>query len=690
VSFESGPQFLKEKYKLHNQPEVGAAVQKAESTSDEPVSQDPVARIEAYLSRLGRVLEPEPLPGHEGFDRKGRNLSVLKAALYKGFVIKPEEVPESYWNAQARLAREQGHGNIEITQVMRAQGTEVIIADQESSLDSWIDYLASDDATYPLWLKYFAIRGVLGMSTYDKENHRFNRRDTGTTSPFPDLDREALSYVLDTVEKRQGLEYAEASEKIRQVRNEIKRLKGEYRSAEKQEIETESIAQEMSEAQNHLERLLEEQARLVSKGLNIPEEARTELVQLLQAGDFARLYAWAIEKAVPGEENELLTTEGRWVKYDCGSDHAPLVRSLQGHGTGWCTAGESTAKAQLEAGDFYVYYSNDRHGNPTVPRAAIRMQENQIAEVRGIAAEQNLDPHIAKTVQEKVREFADGEKYEKKALDMRLLTHVERKAKAGQQLDKDDLAFLYEINGPIEGFGYKRDPRIQELRDSRDPNSDAPVMLECAPEQIACNSEEIDINTRAYIGPLEEGILEALQAAGVEHIYSSFPESPVRFSELVIGGGIKEQMVAELTSKNIIISHTAQRMLDSNTFTLLPESEIINLVHLQVGSLGLSNFPTVDEIWKRAEELGLELCPPETALLQRVKDINQPLGDFYRIAMKPINDGDEYPHDSARIFELGHDEEGLLLSTARFDSFKRMPRLDFQLVFRLAKSPQEV
>ena len=69
----------------------------------------------------------------------------------------------------------------------------------------------------------------------------------------------------------------------------------------------------------------------------------------------------------------------------------PLVKSLQGHGTGWCTAGESTARTQLDGGDFYVYYSNDDKGKPIIPRAVIRMNGDSIGEIRGIAHEQNLD-----------------------------------------------------------------------------------------------------------------------------------------------------------------------------------------------------------------------------------------------------------------------------------------------------------
>lgn len=652
--------------------------------SEEPIPQDPSSRIQTYLDRLQGVLDPESLPGHDHFDRKERNLSMLKEALHKNFVIKPEEIPESYWETQARLAREQGHGDIEVTEEMQQNAAEIIIADQESSLDNWVDYLSSDDATYPLWLKYFAIRGVLGMSTYDKEKHQFNKRDKGTTAPFPDLDREALAYVLDAVEKRQSPEYAEISNQIKQTRNELKRLRGEYRAAEKQGGDTEELASQMDEVQNQLESLSQEQAGLVSGSLDIPDETRKELASLLQTSDFPKLYAWAAEKVTPAEENELLITEGEWIKYDQGSDATPLVQSLQGHGTGWCTAGESTARAQLEAGDFYVYYSLDKQGNPTVPRAAIRMEKDRIGEVRGIAPEQNLDPHIAKTVQEKMREFPDGAAYEKKALDMRLLTYVERKTKSGQALDKDDLAFLYEIDSKIEGFGYNRDPRIEELRSQRDPNADAPVVFDCDEAQIARNPEAITEDTKAYIGPLESGIFDLIQLAGIKYIYRSFPEGKIQRSELLVGGTTKEQIKAELAANNIIINSLAQDMLNSPDFYTLPQPEEIELVSLQVGDLGLIGYSTTAQIWAKATELGLELCPPEVGPLQRLKDMEQPLGDWYQIAMKQITDSREYPY----VFRLERDEDGLLLGDDDALPSEKWRR-DDRFVFRLRKLSQE-
>lgn len=348
------PEFLKRKYDLHNTEEVEQAAKRAEIRSGERVPQYPAFRIQNYLDRFNEILE------REDPEKREHGIEALKRLLHSKFVIKPEEIPEGYFENQRRLAREQGHGDIEITQEMRDQLSEVIIADQESSLDKWVDYLASPDATYPDWLKYWASRSVLGLGEYNKEKKQFTKRSKGTTKPFPDLNREALAYVLDAIEKK---------------------------------YQKEKISLTALEA-----------------------EDKEKFAKLLQAENFSKLYAWAIEKVTPTSVDQLSITLGKWVKYDRNSDHMPLVQSLQGHGTGWCTAGESTAETQLKGGDFYVYYSLDREGKPTIPRAAVRMQEGSIAEVRGVAAEQNLDPHICSVVQEKLNDFPDGKQYEKKSV----------------------------------------------------------------------------------------------------------------------------------------------------------------------------------------------------------------------------------------------------------------------------------
>lgn len=382
------------------------------------------------------------------------------------------------------------------------------------------------------------------MGEFDKEKKQFTKRSKGTTKPFPDLNREALAYVLDAIEKKHQGE-----------KSGLAALEGE----DKEKFE-----------------------------------------KLLQGENFAKLYAWAIEKVTPAEKDLLTVIDGKWVKYNQGSDHIPLVESLQGHGTGWCTAGESTAKIQLQGGDFYVYYSFDQSGKPTIPRVAIRMQGDQIGEVRGIASEQNLDPYIGNIVQEKLKEFPDGAAYEKKSQDMNLLTDIENKTKKGQSLAKDELTFLYEINSSIEGFGYQRDPRIVELRQGRNLEEDMLVIFECTRDEIAHASSQINENTKAYVGQLEPGTFQKLPE-NLKYMYISFPEKKIHRENVKTGGKSAKQLIFEMEAAGINITWYARNILLNETeFKFIPgkNPEDITFIRLTVADLGFETNATTRQIYK--------------------------------------------------------------------------------------------
>lgn len=588
-------QLLKNKYDLHKQPEVDVATRRSFAHTGEKVTQDPLARIQNYLDRFHEITDRENPKDRE------HGLDAAKRLLYSRFVIKPDEIPEGYFDNQRRLAREQGHGDIEITQDARDQLTEVIIADQKSSLDLWVDYLSSPDAPYSDGLKYYTLRNVLNMGSYDKEKGKFTERAKGTVKPFPDLNREALAYVLDAIGKK-------------------------YKGYDVD----------------------------LSK---IEEEDRPQFEKLLASESFPKLYSWAIDKVTPATEEELRATGGKWVKYDQNSDHMPLVRSLEGHGTGWCTAGESTAQAQLQGGDFHIYYSMDKAGEPTVPRIAIRMQQGSIAEVRGIAANQNLDAGVSQIVEDKLKEFSDGELYKKRVADMKTLTEIEQKANEGLALSAQELRFLYETDSTIDGFGYERDPRIKELRSTRNSDQDMLTIFDCESSQIVHQANQINQEIKAYVGPLESGIFTTLQRYGIEHIYTKFPEGKIRIQDLEIGGKSKEQLKQELESNGINISSYANDLLKSRDFTTLPNSQNLSLVKLKVSDLGFNNYATTDQLFAKARELGLDLCPAEVGPNLRLKDKDQPMDDWYYVGMKPIADSDGNPH----VFELGRDTSGLWL-----------------------------
>lgn len=414
-----------------------------------------------------------------------------------------------------------------------------------------------------------------------------------------------------------------------------------------------------------------------------------EFQKLLSTENFSKLYAQFLIEMPEYSTEGLREIHGEWVRYEQGSDATELVRSLEGYPLEWCTANYDTANTQLHGGDFHVYYSLNQDGEPKIPRLAIRMEGDRIAEPpRGIAPDQNLDPFILPKLQEKLTEFgAEGEAFVKRTADMELLSAIQEKTEQGQELTKEELVFLYEIDAQIEGFGYPypvsgkcSDPRIAELRSTRNLEEDASVVFECEPSQIAHNAKNITPDTKIYVGPLVPGIFQMLPE-GIEHIYTSFPGKPICQDRdtVEIGGMSREELLQKLEEKGIGISD----MITSEDFTTGEKPETVNLVWLTVKSLGFRLDATTDKIYKRAEELGLELCSVEMGLRYRLKYENQPMNEWRRIGMKPIADWNDSPGFFGNITRSG-DVLGLADGWARpkssWDS-------EDQFAFRLPARP---
>ena len=336
---------------------------------------------------------------------------LLKSFYYDLYVIKPEDIPESYFQKQISIARERGYGNIELTPENRKQMIDQIIEDQKESLDKWIEYFLynEESKSYEMWEKYWVFQGLQSLGKYDKEKGKFSKRDKNTVYPFPPVEKE---YVFTTLKLMEDY------------------IKG--------------------------------------------KDTEDEIKSALGSGNFKLLYEYVIRQSLLKGEHQSNTSQGKWVKYEQGSDYNILRNSLQGYYTGWCTAaGENFAKGQLSNGDFYVYYTLDGNGEAKVPRIAIRMDgEDKIGEIRGIADNQNMEPEMLPILEEKLKEFPDREKYLKKEHDMKLLTLIDKKVKSNKELIIDEIAFLYEVENEIVGFGYERDPRIEEIRSKRNAIQD--------------------------------------------------------------------------------------------------------------------------------------------------------------------------------------------------------------------------
>ncbi len=431
--------FLKKKYDLHKAPEVEAAAKRTERRTGEKVPQKPEAQIQNYLDRFKEITDREDPAERE------RGLEALKRILHRHHVIKPEAVPEAAFLLEQRIVRELGHGDVKITEEFKERKTDQIINNQKQSLNKWVDYLASPDAQYPDWAKYWAIRSVLEMGKLEKkedaegkETARYRRRAKDTVASFPTMNPRALALTIGVLRDRLA---------------EREKPKSDRKSVE-------NVSRKLGEK---------------------------EFQNLLSTENFSKLYAQFLIEIPEYSTEGLKETRGKWVTYKRGSEPADLVKSLEGHPLEWCIADESTAKDYLDGGDILIYYSLNESGEPIIPRAAIRMHGDAIAEVRGIAPGQHTDPYIAPVIKKKVHEFPDGASYEKKASDMERLTDIETKSDAGKALTPDDLRFLYEFEAKIEGFADDygaRDPRINQIRDKREKRADLRVIFNCTEGEL--------------------------------------------------------------------------------------------------------------------------------------------------------------------------------------------------------------
>lgn len=379
--------------------------------------------IKMYMDRLEKAHFTE------------RKLTLIKSLYHKRYVI--DHLPESYIQFQKKISREQGRGDIRITEERKNEMLNHIQDEQKKSLDLWLNYLNSKDVIYPMWFKYYAFQGMLKLGKYDKERGRFTKRSKDTTTPFIEVNAEIIGQMYTLLLKM------------------------------------------IEEKELHLK----------------------EINALNKGESFNKLYTYILNNMISDRE-KLDSKDGIWVKYNQGCNHNKLWQSLQGKNTGWCTAGEETCRIQIEIGDFYVYYTKDENEEYNIPRVAIRMKgHDEIAEVRGIDKNQNLESEMIEVAEKKLDEFSDKEKYIKKVNDMKLITIIDKKTNNDEELTKEEIRFLYEIGYKIEGFGLEDDPRIEEIKAKRNVKKDLSYLFDCKEENIGTKIEDFDKNEIfAYVG----------------------------------------------------------------------------------------------------------------------------------------------------------------------------------------------
>jgi len=128
-----------------------------------------------------------------------------------------------------------------------------------------------------------------------------------------------------------------------------------------------------------------------------------------------------------------------------------------------------------------------------------------------------------------------------------------------------------------------------------------------------------------------------------------------------LGTGLKtaEEFRRVLRDGEFRLSDWASDILGKPAFKAADEETEVDLVKVTVAELGFKKGARRNQIYERAKELGLGLCPPEVGPQLRLQYQDQPNGEWILVAMEPIIDSGGGP----RLFRVGRDDSGLWLSS---------------------------
>ena len=407
-------------FESRNKDIVNSSFEKARKQKEKLPGKNNERRNFAYLSRLDNMIEKHG----DALEQK------LWAASAENLIIKPENIEDSYWKQQEQILRDNGQGR-ELTSNEKEYLTEDIINKQRESINTWSNYLGDKDCPYPTWFKVYAFDGVSKMGLVNKETKEFEKRDKSTVASFPALNPEVLAKVYRNI--------------------------NEFYAVDKKAW----LAQH-------------------------PDDAKLE--SLVKSGNFPKLYAKELfeTKVIIKTPEKPEDIEGDWFTYQLGNEDE-LAKTAEG--TGWCIVDPNVAHNYLTYGNYghsrnegidnessskakFIIFKlkapNSPDGYSTNGVASIRLDpDGKVAEVSGLDGGQALEDSLVQTVKEKVLSLPGGKEFLQKFEDKQTLIKLDHKLQNGEDLTKEELSFLYELDRPIATLDtYNgKDPRITELKE---------------------------------------------------------------------------------------------------------------------------------------------------------------------------------------------------------------------------------
>ena len=400
---------------------VESSFNKARNNKEKLPGKNNERRNFAYLSRLDRMVEKHG----DKVEQK------LWAASAENVVMDYEDIPDSYWKQQEQILRDNGQGR-ELSRREKEILAEDLIDKQRQSITSWANYLSDKNCPYPLWFKVYAFDGISKMSnTLNLDEADYNRRDNTTALSFPKLNAEILAKVYRQINDFYGVD------------------KENWLAQHSDDEKLVSLVKSANFPKLYAKELVDTKVILKT-----PE--RTEDVH----GD------WFEYKLGDEEEIASLAEGTRWCVVDPNVAHNYLVYGEYGHSKSTGADEESNSKAK------FIIFRLEDPNSPGVfasnGSASVRLDPDGIVdEISGLNDGQAVEDALVPIVKEKALSLPGGEKYLQKFDDKQALIRLDKKMEKGEDLTKEELSFLYELDRPIatlDTYNYE-DPRIPELKE---------------------------------------------------------------------------------------------------------------------------------------------------------------------------------------------------------------------------------
>ena len=199
--------------------------------------------------------------------------------------------------------------------------------------------------------------------------------------------------------------------------------------------------------------------------------------------------------------------------------------------------------------------------------------KDRIGEIRGVAKDQNIEPHFEDILSKKLKGFPDAERYQKRVKNTKMLTYVYTKYENDKPLTKDDIKFIYEIDNIVITMGWGPDPRLEEMQENRRGRKTEGVLK----RDEVISLVRLDYRTISFV-PKEmidkEMVLEAVEqdCSALEYVLEEIIDKEIALKAVERGAWVLEYFPEEIIDKEVALKAVEQ---DCSALEYVPE-EIID------------------------------------------------------------------------------------------------------------------